>query len=86
MQTSRASLAEMQSAEASGDMELLASLCHKQKLATASVGARSSTELYRALEKASKAADKPAAKSLLKELVPLIDEISLFLGEGSDHA
>ena len=86
MQTSRASLAEMQSADASGDMELLASLCHKQKLATTSVGARSSTELYRALEKASKADDKPAAKALLKELVPLIDEISLFLGEGSDHA
>jgi len=86
LQTSRASLAEMQSAEASGDMELLASLCHKQKSSAASVGALSSTELYRALEKASKADDKPAAKALLKELVPLIDEISLFLGEGSDHA
>jgi len=52
----------MQSADASGDMELLASLCHKQKLATASVGARSSTELYRALEKASKACGKGSAE------------------------
>ncbi len=86
LQASRASLAEMQSAEASGDMELLASLCHKHKSSAASVGALSSTELYRALEKASRADDKPAAKALLKELVPLIDEISLFLGEGSDHA
>jgi hypothetical protein len=43
-------------------MELLASLGHKQKLATASFGARSSTELYRALEKASKACGKGSAE------------------------
>jgi PAS domain S-box-containing protein len=77
LQTSRTALAEMQAAHDNDDLERLAGLCHKQKSAAASVGAWSSTELYKALEVASKAGDWQQTQTLLVQLQPLIDQIAL---------
>jgi PAS domain S-box-containing protein len=75
--TSRAALTEMQTAYESGDLERLAGLCHKQKSAAASVGARSSTALYKALEAASKAGDRQQVQALLTRLPPLLEQVAL---------
>jgi PAS domain S-box-containing protein len=75
--TSRAALTEMQTAYESGDLERLAGLCHKQKSAAASVGARSSTALYEALEAASKAGDRQQLQALLTRLPPLLEQVAL---------
>jgi signal transduction histidine kinase/CheY-like chemotaxis protein/HPt (histidine-containing phosphotransfer) domain-containing protein len=77
LQTSRAALAEMQAAHDNDDLQRLAGLCHRQKSAAASVGAWSSTELYKALEEASKAGDWQKTQTLLVQLQPLIDQIAL---------
>ena len=74
---SRAALTEMQTAYESDDLERLAGLCHKQKSAAASVGARSSTALYKALEAASKAGDRQQLQALLTGLPPLLDQVAL---------
>jgi two-component system sensor histidine kinase/response regulator len=78
--TSRAALTEMQTAYESGDLERLAGLCHQQKSAAASVGARSSTALYKALEYASKAGDRQQVQVLLTQLPPLLEQIALQIG------
>jgi two-component system sensor histidine kinase/response regulator len=75
--TSRAALTEMQTAYESDDLERLAGLCHKQKSAAASVGARSSTALYEALEAASKTGDRQQALALLTQLPPLLEQVAL---------
>jgi signal transduction histidine kinase/CheY-like chemotaxis protein/HPt (histidine-containing phosphotransfer) domain-containing protein len=77
LKTSRVALAQMQTAYDNDDLEQLAALCHKQKSAAASVGAWSSTELYKALEKASKTEDLQQTQTLLLQLQPLIDQIAL---------
>jgi two-component system sensor histidine kinase/response regulator len=77
LKVSRAALAEMQTAHDNDDMERLAGLCHKQKSAAASVGAWSSTELYKALEEASKARNRQQTQTLLGKLQPLTDQIAL---------
>jgi PAS domain S-box-containing protein len=76
VQTSRVALAEMQTAHDNDDLERLAGLCHKQKSAAASVGAWSSTELYKALEVSSKAGDWEQTQTLLVQLHPLTDQIA----------
>jgi PAS domain S-box-containing protein len=77
LQTSRTVLADMQAAHDNDDLQRLAGLCHKQKSAAATVGAWSSTELYKALEVASKAGDWQQTQTLLVQLPPLIDQIAL---------
>jgi PAS domain S-box-containing protein len=77
LQTSRVALAEMQAAHDNDDLQRLAGLCHKQQSAAASAGAWSSTELYKALEVASKAGDWQQTQTLLVQLQPLIDQIAL---------
>jgi HPt (histidine-containing phosphotransfer) domain-containing protein len=77
LRMSRAALAEMQTAHDNDDLEGLAGLCHKQKSAAASVGAWSSTELYKALEEASKARNRQQTQTLLGKLQPLTDQIAL---------
>jgi PAS domain S-box-containing protein len=77
LKTSRTALADMQAAHDNDDLQRLAGLCHKQKSAAATVGAWSSTELYKALEVASKAGDWQQTQTLLVQLPPLIDQIAL---------
>jgi HPt (histidine-containing phosphotransfer) domain-containing protein len=77
LQTSRTALADMQAAHDNDDLQRLAGLCHKQKSAAATVGAWSSTELYKALEVASKAGDWQQTQTLLVQLPPLIEQIAL---------
>jgi two-component system sensor histidine kinase/response regulator len=78
--TSREALAEMQSAYESNDLALISRLCHKQKSAAASVGARSSAALYSSLEEAAGIAnDKEIVRHLLIQLSLLLDQIFLQL-------
>jgi CheY-like chemotaxis protein/HPt (histidine-containing phosphotransfer) domain-containing protein len=77
LKTSRTALADMQAAHDNDDLQRLAGLCHKQKSAAATVGAWSSTELYKALEVASKAGDWQQTQTLLVQLQPLIEQIAL---------
>jgi len=75
--TSRTALAEMQDAHASGDLERLAGLCHKQKSAAATVGTWSLNALYIALEEASNAGNRQQAQALLVQLPPLLEQVAL---------
>jgi HPt (histidine-containing phosphotransfer) domain-containing protein len=77
IRTSREALAKIQAARDTGDLELLAGLCHEQKSAAASAGAQRTAALYETLEGVSKAGDRQPARALLEQLPSLLDHIDV---------